>query len=640
MEMIKYSVLIYLILHISGLNKIQARDIDILTKRYTADEVRGYLPADNRWVAYPDYTDREGWKQLTTPFYDQLIKEGDKYLDYTWQVVKATDYLEYERSGSRAIMERPLNQNCRALTHLFFAELAEGKGRYLDQIINGAWYLTEISTWSLSAHVPAFQSSKRTLPQADTHVFDLMAGDIASLMSWIHYFLQPEFDKVTPIISERIKLNVQERVIEPYLSRNDMWWQALEIEEGRLVNNWNPWCNFNALTALLLVEDDEEKRLQGVYKTMISVDKFINYVKSDGACEEGPSYWGHAAGKLYDYLKLLSYATGDKISIFEHPMIRDMGEYISQSYIGGDRWVVNFADASAKGGGDPLLIYRYGNDVQSTEMMRFAKYLSDQQPASPSMIAGRDAFRTLENFLCYPQQQEQNAQLPQNRYKWYSETEFLYLKEGNTFFAAKGGYNNESHNHNDIGSFIFYKADQPVFIDAGVGTYTKKTFSGERYDIWTMQSDYHNLPQINGESQRFGASYKSQDVSFDPKKRVFKLDIAGAYPAEAQVNRWYRTYQLKDSKLLIEDAFDLKETNRANVVHFMVAEKPVISEGRASIGGGKYVLVFDSQGFDASVEAIEQDDSRLSNVWGEYLYRINLQAKQLRKRGKYTFTIQ
>lgn len=640
MEMIKYNVLILLMLNILGLDKIQARDIDLLTKRYTLEEVRGYLPTDNSWVAYPDYTDREGWKQLTAPFYNQLIKQGDKYLDYTWQVVKATDYLAYERSGSRSVMEKPLNENAQALVNLFMAELAEGKGRYLDQIINGAWYMTEISTWSLSAHLPSFQSSKRSLPQDGTHVFDLMAGDMASLMSWMYYFLQPEFDKVTPIISERIKRNVQERVIEPYMSRNDMWWQALEVDEGQLVNNWNPWCNFNVLTALLLVEDDPDKTLRGIYKTMISVDKFINYVKEDGACEEGPSYWGHAAGKLYDYLKLLSYATNDKISIFEQPMIRDMGEYISQSYIGGDGWVVNFADASAKGGGDPQLIFRYGSDVHSTEMMRFAKYLSDQQSTAHNLTAGRDVFRVFENFLCHPLLQEQEAQLPQNMYKWYPETEFAYLKGKDTFFAAKGGYNNESHNHNDIGSFILYKEGEPVLIDAGVGTYTKKTFSSERYDIWTMQSGYHNLPQINGESQRFGASYKSRDVSFDAKRRVFKLDIAGAYPAEAQVHQWYRTYQLKDDKLLIEDAFSLKETNSANIVHFIVAEKPIMSKGRISIGEGQYALVYDDRQFDVSVDAVEQDDSRLSNVWGGYLYRINLTAKQLQKKGKYTFTIE
>lgn len=36
---------------------------------------------------------------------------------------------------------------------------------------------------------------------------------------------------------------------------------------------------------------------KAVYRSMVSVDKFINYTHTDGACEEGPSYWGHAAGK-------------------------------------------------------------------------------------------------------------------------------------------------------------------------------------------------------------------------------------------------------------------------------------------------------------------------------------------------------
>ncbi len=54
-------------------------------------------------------------------------------------------------------------------------------------------------------------------------------------------------------------------------------------------------------------------------------------------------------GKLYDYLQILSDGTGGKISLFDEPMIRRMGEYMSRSYV-GNGWVVNFADASAQGG--------------------------------------------------------------------------------------------------------------------------------------------------------------------------------------------------------------------------------------------------------------------------------------------------
>ena len=57
-----------------------------------------------------------------------------------------------------------------------------------------------------------------------------------------------------------------------------------------------------------------------------------------------------------------------------------MGEYMSRSYV-GNGWVVNFADASAQGGGDPLLIYRFGKAVNSEEMMHFGRLSIEWQKA-------------------------------------------------------------------------------------------------------------------------------------------------------------------------------------------------------------------------------------------------------------------
>ncbi|ULT27621.1 hypothetical protein KUH03_13485 [Sphingobacterium sp. E70] len=105
-------------------------------------------------------------------------------------------------------------------------------------------------------------------------------------------FFRDTFNTINPEISLRLKQHIQQRIILPYLDRNDMWWQGFELKGNQLVNNWNPWCNFNVLTCLLLVEDNPDVQLAGIYKTMTSVDRFIDYIKKDGACEEGPSYWG------------------------------------------------------------------------------------------------------------------------------------------------------------------------------------------------------------------------------------------------------------------------------------------------------------------------------------------------------------
>lgn len=619
--------------------KLLGKDLNLLTGAFKLENLKASLGKDKSWVPYPAYSDRAAWDKLMAPFKDRMIKKGNEALNYQWQVVKATDYLEYERSGNRTMMEKPMNENCTALTSLLLAELAEGQGRYVDQILNGSWQLTEMATWSLSAHLGAFQSSKRSLPQERTQVVDLMAGDVGSLLSWIHYFFRDTFNKINPEISIRLKQQIQQRIIQPYLDRNDMWWQAFELKEGQLVNNWNPWCNFNVLTALLLAEDNPDIQLAGIYKTMSSVDRFINYVKTDGACEEGPSYWGHAAGKLYDYLKILSLATQGKINIFDKPIIRDMGEYIAQSYIGGDKWVVNFADASAKGGSDPLLIYRYGQDVRSSEMMQFARYMENLGDKNANFKPSRDIFRAFEDLRCYPQLENVTAALPQNNFKWYPETQFIYLKKGPFFFAAKGGFNNESHNHNDVGSFILYEDQQPLFIDAGVGTYTKKTFSDERYSIWTMQSAYHNVPMINGADQSFGKEYKARNVAFLPAQNRFQLDIGKAYPKSANIEYWNRSYTLGQKGLDIQDDFKVKGPKQVNIIHFLVAQEPKISKGEIMLNSGQAKFQFDAGQFIASYDVIPQEDPRLSQVWGKELYRITLTAKSIKTTGKYTFTI-
>ena len=61
--------------------------------------------------------------------------------------------------------------------------------------------------------------------------------------------------------------------------------------------------------------------------------------------------------------------------------------------------------------------------------------------------------------------------------------------------------------------WVLYINSIPVFLDAGVGTYTRKTFSSERYSIWTMQSNYHNLPMINGVPEHVAVRYAIRNYS-------------------------------------------------------------------------------------------------------------------------------
>ena len=576
-------------------------------------------------------------------------------------------------------MQDPQSANRVALNALMLAELAEGKGRFIDQLVDGLWHLSNSPTWVLSAHLPR-QKTKRSLPDPREQLIDLGSGALAAQVAVAWHFFHETFDKIDPVISYVIQDAVKKQILDPYLNTAEYrpnWWLGFELKEGQVVNNWNPWCNADVILCFLLMEKDPERLDHALRQSARSVDKFWEYVKSDGACEEGPAYWGHAAGKLYDYLKIMSEASDGRFSFFDVKQIKDMGEYISRSYV-KNRWVVNFADASAQLSFSPSVVYNYGKAVGSSEMMDFAVYnlgnTSKKLFNTPRPLLSNDVFRSLESLTCINDLEtrvnELNARIeagesfdtlmeslrksvPYN--VWYPETEFCYMRnDAGWFVAMKGGHNNESHNHNDIGTFTLYADGVPMFVDAGVGTYTKQTFSKDRYTIWSMRSEWHNLPVINGVYQHDGAEFRSSDVSvsFKPKSRRFSLDISGAYDEEADCKYWKRDYHLNGNAMTITDTYSLKERGAADVENFLVQGDVylpgdttptgyLVKNGETVvINSGKQMLLTYPVAMKPSVTVKELSDPRLTNVWGGSLRRISYTTDDNAPlKGKYVFTI-
>jgi len=615
---------------------------DFLTKSCKLEELKEMLVMDQKWVNYPDYSNREAWDNLLGSHKVSLIENGEAYLDYEWQVVKATDYLYYSRTGNRQTMQDPYFDNQDAISALILAELAEGKGRFLDQIIDGIFMNCEMTSWVLSAHFKiSSKEVKNHFPDVNENLIGLYSSQTGAMLSWAYYFLKKEFDNVNPLIAERMRIEIQKRILEPYMNMN-YWWMALPpyADKKPKVNNWNPWCNANVLQCYMLLENDKEKLAKAVYRSMQSVDMFINEDK-DGACDEGPGYWGVAAGKMFDYLSLLEKLTGGKISIFNKPEIKAMAEYIYRANV-GNGWVVNFADASAKGRGNPYFIYSFGEAVGSQDMMQFAAYLKKENPET-TIAYNRDIDRALRNATISKAVENTTPVFKTPEYSWYPKTEYCFMSnEEGLFLATKGGYNQENHNHNDVGSFMFYINATPIFIDTGVGSYTAKTFGPDRYTIWTMQSNYHNVPLINGVAQSPGTKFKATNSSFNKNKKTFTTDIAKAYPEHAGVKSWMRTYQLKENGLSIKEKFSLKKTIEPNQINFMTwGEVNIERSGKVifKVQDETVQLNYDSNLLKPSIETIYLDEKKLSGVWGATIYRLTLTAKSLRKEGEYTFQI-
>ena len=203
------------------------------------------------------------------------------------------------------------------------------------------------------------------------------------------------------------------------------------------------------------------------------------------------------------------------------------------------------------------------------------------------------------------------------------------------FLAIKGGHNRESHNHNDIGNFIIYKAGKPVIIDVGVGKYTRDTFGPNRYTIWTMQSNYHNVAMFDGKGQMQGQNYASENEVYSAEDKSIAMDIGGAYPASYGIQEYRRTVQLKDGIVTFTDKIALERECEIDMV-LMTHREPVTCEGGLLLAEG-CVLTYPEE-LCYECETVEPVGIDGMARWGSpVVYRLHF--KTTGTGGEYTFTI-
>jgi Heparinase II/III-like protein len=623
----------------------------LLAGSFTPEVLRSVLLAPGVWHPYPKAGEAAGWEKVPAAVREAQIRLAENRLGGEWPAPKASVFLDFVRDGNRTRYEAASFGRRVRLAELVLAEAMEGRGRFLDDILDGVWTVCEESFWGVPAHVGA-QRRGPGLPDVTEPVVDLFAAETAMLLAWTDYLVGDALDRVSPLVRERIRLEIDRRVLTPCLERDDFWWMGFG---DRNVNNWDPWICSNWLTAALIVEKDEERRARSVHKILRCLDAFLASYPPDGGCDEGPGYWDRAGGSLYDCLELLHGVSQGKIDVFDKPLIKEIGRYIGRVHIAGP-WAVNFADAAAKPGGNASLIYRYGRAIGDESLKGFGVWLARTEGLGKAAIEGSFGVlgRVLPALFSLEELAKAESKEPLARDVWFPELQVMAARSfagsvKGLYLAAKGGHNDESHNHNDVGSFIVYSDGEPVLIDVGVETYTAKTFSGRRYDIWTMQSAFHNLPAVNGVMQKNGRMFQARDVSYkaDGARAAFDLDIAPAYPPEARVASWRRRLTLeRGRRVVVEDRYALKEAAGPVEWSFMSWRKPeTAGPGRLSLvhpdgekAGRPVVMTYDARALELKVETIELEDARLRASWGERLYRIVLAAKTPARAG--TMSIQ
>jgi len=635
------SVWISILVFMSTVARAQISSPNRLSSSFPPELLKDIILTVDEWHPFPTYEERKAWENLPDILKDDFIHTGESALKKEWPHLPASLYLDYIRNGNRSRYEHKESTRKLILLDLVMAELVEGRGRFLDSIIDAVWSVCEQSTWTLPAHV------KTGLPDVENPIVALRSGETGAMLSWIYYLFRQQFEAISPRINQRIITEIERRIISPCFERDDFWWFGFE---GDHINNWNPWCNSNWLTCLLVTEADSARKYQSIHKSLRSLDRFLDSRPLDGGCDEGPGYWNHSAGTLFIALEMLYGASGGKINIFRDPLVRNLGEYLPKVHINGS-YFVNFADASAKISVEASLLNRYGKAVHSEAMMALSRE-AVQEGFNYQESRVSNIYRKLMAIFAEDEHRSNSSDTEVSLDAYLPDIQVItsrsfLQKDKGLFLAAKGGHNDESHNHNDVGNFIIYKDGQPFIIDVGVETYTRKTFGSDRYQIWTMNSDYHNLPSINGVKQKNGRDYKAKDVTYRQGKESieFSLDIAGAYPEEAAITSWKRTFLFNRAQSVeLVDEYCLGAYKQPVILHMMSAREPQIESGGVMHFGPReensLTLTFPPGKFRCEVDIIDLKDEKLKKVWGDTLYRINLISKSEKLDDAYRIVFQ
>jgi hypothetical protein len=621
----------------------QTADRRLLAGGYSADKIGNLLLPRQDWSPYPRLADRAYWLYLPGEVKQSFLNAASRELGKPMESLPASVMLDFQRNGNRTRYEDISFGRRTRLRRAVIAECIENQGRFLDDILNALWLICEESFWGVSAHVNA-QKAGTGLPDVTEPIVDLFAAETGNTVAWIDYLMPEQLQSLSKLLRPRLKLEVKRRILDPLLTRSDFGWQGLNHRSR--VNNWNPWINSNWLACNLLMEDDRQRRAQAAYKALTSIDRFLDSYYPDGGCDEGPSYWGRAGASLFDCLEIVHSASNGKLNFFSIPLVKEIGAYIYRAHIADD-WYTNFADASARVHPNANLVWRYGQRIMDEKMIAHGAWLASRETHTDTRA---DAMGRLLDELRYCGERKKTASgslPPLVRDVFLPGTQYFTarIQAGSTqgfYVAAQGGHNAESHNHNDVGNFIVFHDGQPVLIDVGVETYTAKTFSSRRYEIWTMQSQWHNCPTINGVAQSAGRRFEAHDFHSTSNDSEAKLamDIERAYPADAGVRGWHREIVLnrKAGRVNVTDSFQLTKTQSLDLNLITIQTPRQSGPGKITLSGG-FQLSFDPA-LQVTLDEHSSDDARLKPNWGPTVRRIRLSTQTPPAQGAYTLTLE
>lgn len=567
-----------------------------------------------RPVLFAEGRNSEKWEEIQgdDSFYKNewhlILEEGRRYLEQPIRSLRFSDYKIYDLTGSRKEYEREYFQHRGRLKTFAVLSAACGEDKYIHALEDAIWAICDEYTWCLPAHLggeslkiyektSAYTSGKKnngTIREHQRQV-DLFASETGFALVEICSMLE---ERLAPIVVHRVHELVKDRILQPYCELNSMfWWETA-------TNNWAAVCAGSVGAAALYLIKDNDALAPIVQRLLSTMDAFLSGYAEDGACTEGLGYWKYGFGSYAYFAELLRQRTAGQIDLMQGEKIRQIALFQQKCYLSENN-VISFSDANLRFKFPPGLTQYLKNCFEEVEIPdikcraqfmdnnchNWAEGVRDLIWSSPGMEGGGLTSGTY--YL-------KDAQWQVSR---------LHRGMNAVSLAAKGGHNDEPHNHNDVGNFILDVNGELLLTDTGAGEYTKQYFGPERYTILCNSSRGHSVPVINGNYQAAGREHSASvlEQSSTQSRDVFVLDISRAYKDKSPVSllRSFIFEKMAMPKLTVKDSYKFEHAPSSVIERFVTFREPkLLSPGRVEIQGerGRIFVVYDPNVLEFSVE--------------------------------------
>jgi hypothetical protein len=419
----------------------------------------------------------------------------------------------------------------------------------------------------------------------------------------------------------------------------------------------------------------------------------VGSLPADGAIDEGVAYWWNGAARMLECLDLVARVTEGALDAADVPVVGEVLRFPMRMQLSTD-WYVNVADGWARSSGtQPWHVpFRWGSRRGDEQVLAWAS--GGRHPGRPVAAVSGGLPRLMHALADEAWRDAVSAAPPLPTPVWLPSVQVLVVRshagtQTGLGLAAKGGTNDENHNHKDLGSFILAAEGRPLLVDIGKPTYTAQTFSPARYGIRAMQSGWHNAPAPHGLEQGEGPDFVAHVVRAPTEAPArsdliaeLELDLSDAYPL-AEGENWRRTFRLvTEHRAEIVDTWRLHasppspsvgpsplplveplplplvepvETSTTAGVGFRQAQPAVAAQpavqavraqpavatvhlvvaGEVRVNGttvdvsaeGRGIRITTAEGIPPVAEVWELDDQELIDVWGPRLTRLTYSAE-------------